>query len=242
MPPRRELSGNIAFSFVSHRYAADSDPVLFGVTCVIKSGEIVAVSGPNGSGKSSLLKLAAGMYRPQTGAVLLDGVDIRQIDPVDLRQNIAVVPQKSQFFYGTIAQNMRLAVPTATDDELIAATQEARAYEDVMSLPEGFATRLSEGVLNELPAGFLQKLALARAYVRKAPILLLDEPAQSLDEDGDKALMASIARMRGTNTVLYVTHRPSHMRLADRLIVMGGGKIQFDGPPDQFFDQQQGRS
>jgi ATP-binding cassette subfamily C protein/ATP-binding cassette subfamily C protein LapB len=236
VPPRRTILGGITFSFVSHRYNAESDPVLFGVNFDIKPGEVVALTGHNGSGKSTAAKLAAGLYRSQTGAVLIDGVDIRQIDPIDLRQSIAFVPQVSHFFYGTISQNMRLAVPAATDEEIEAATLEARVHDEILALPEGYATRLSEQTLSALPSGFKQKLALARAYVREAPILILDEPGQALDEAGDQALMETIERLRGTTTVIIVTHRPSHMRIADRLIVMNAGKVQFDGKPEEFLD------
>ena len=236
VPPRRTISGGITFSFVSHRYSAESDPVLFGVNIDIKPGEIIAVTGTNGSGKSTVAKLAAGLYRSQTGAVLIDGVDIRQIDPIDLRQTIAFVPQVSHFFYGTISQNMRLAVPTATDDEILRATIEAQVHDEIIALPEGYGTRLSEQVLHELPSGFKQKLALARAYVRNPPILILDEPGQTLDEDGDRALMDTIERLRGTTTVVLVTHRPSHMRIADRLVLMNSGKVQYDGSPEDFLD------
>ncbi len=237
VPPRRAIVGGITFSFVSHRYSAESDPVLFGVNFDITPGQVVAISGHNGSGKSTVAKLAAGLYRSQTGAVLIDGVDIRQIDPIDLRQSIAFVPQLSHFFYGTISQNMRLAVPAATDAQILAATIEARVHDQILTLREDYETRLSEQVLNELPAGFKQKLALARAYVREAPILILDDPGQTLDEDGDRALMETIERLRGSTTVLLVTHRPSHMRLADRLIVMTNGKVQYDGTPEGFIDK-----
>ena len=237
VPPKRAIAGGITFSFVSHRYSAESDPVLFGVNFDITPGQVVAISGHNGSGKSTVAKLAAGLYRSQTGAVLIDGVDIRQIDPIDLRQSIAFVPQVSHFFYGTISQNMRLAVPAATDEQILAATMEARVHDEILSLRNGYQTRLSEQVLSELPAGFKQKLALARAYVREAPILVLDEPGQTLDEDGDRALMETIERLRGSTTVLLVTHRPSHMRLADRLILMTSGKVQYDGTPADFINK-----
>ncbi len=236
VPPRRTYGGGITFSFVSHRYSAESDPVLFGVNFDISPGEVVAVTGPNGCGKSTIAKLAAGLYRSQTGAVLIDGVDIRQIDPIDLRQSIAFMPQTSRFFYGTISQNMRLALPAATDDHIVEAAIEARVHDEILALREGYETRLSEQTLNELPAGFKQKLALARAYVRDAPILILDEPGQTLDEDGDQALMQTIERLRGSTTVVLVTHRPSHMRLADRLILMNSGKVQYDGSPEEFLD------
>ena len=131
---------------------------------------------------------------------------------------------------------MRLALPAATDDQIVEAAIEAQVHDEILALREGYQTRLSEQTLNELPAGFKQKLALARAYVRDAPILILDEPGQTLDEDGDQALMQTIERLRGSTTVVLVTHRPSHMRLADRLILMNSGKVQYDGSPEGFLD------
>ena len=181
VPPRRAITGGVTFSLVSHRYSVESDPVLFGVNFNITPGQVIAISGHNGSGKSTVAKLAAGLYRSQTGAVLIDGVDIRQIDPIDLRQSIAFLPQVSQFFYGTISQNIRLAVPAATDAQILAATTEARVHEEILTLRDGYETRLSEQVLNELPAGFKQKLALARAYVRPSlPTSLRHRPRLEL--------------------------------------------------------------
>ena len=229
----RPIEGAIALSWVSHRYAPEHDPVLFGVTFDIAPREVVAVVGPNGSGKSTLVKLLTGLYRPQAGSVLIDGIDVRQMDPIGLRQRIAVVPQGSHLFYGTIAQNLRLSSPTATRGDLVRATKDAKVFDDIMALPEGFDTRLTEQVLGELPAGFKQKLALARAYLRRAPIMIFDEATQTLDEDGDKAFIAAVQRMRGSATVVIVTHRPSHMRICDRVILLSAGKIAMIGRPEE---------
>ncbi|MGE0746703.1 MAG: peptidase domain-containing ABC transporter [Rhodospirillales bacterium] len=230
--PRR-LGSGITFVNVTHRYSPDGEPALVGASFDARPGEVVAVVGANGSGKSTIVKLASGLYRPQGGSVLIGGVDIRQFDPVALRQELGIVPQTSAFFYGTVAQNLRFADPTATDEALVEGATTAGLYDDIMALPQGFDTRLSEQAITELPAGFRQKLALARAYLRRPAILLLDEPGQLLDEASDRALMATIGRLRGKTTVLMVTHRPSHLRLADRVIVLERGRILFNGTPDE---------
>jgi len=230
--PRR-LRNAVAFVNVTHRYTPDGEPALVGASFEAKPGEVVAVVGANGSGKSTVVKLAAGLYRPQGGAVLIGGVDIRQFDPIALRQQLGIVPQTSAFFYGTVAQNLRFASPTASDDALIEAATTAELYDDIAALPQGFDTRLTEQAIAELPAGFRQKLALARAYLRQPEILLLDEPGQLLDDASDRALMATIGRLRGRTTILMVTHRPSHLRLADRVVVLERGRIVFNGTPDE---------
>ena len=239
VPPLRYIGGGVTFSLVSFRYTPETDPALFGVSFDAKPGEVVAISGHNGCGASTVLKLAAGIHKPQAGAVLIDGVDIRQLDAIDLRQQVGFAPQTAEFFHGTIAQNLLLAMPTATKTDMAEACRTAHLYDEIMALPNQFETRLTDAVLSELPSGFKRKLALARAYIRKAPILLLDEPAQALDADADEALMNVIRNARGKTTVLMTTHRPSHMRLADRLILLNGGRVAFDGPPGDFLDRKQ---
>ena len=239
VPPLRYIGGGITFSTVSFRYTPETDPALFGVAFDAKPGEVVAISGHNGCGASTVLKLAAGIHKPQAGAVFIDGVDVRQLDAIDLRQQVGFAPQTAEFFHGTIAQNLLLAMPTATKTDMTEACRAAHLYDEIMVLPNQFETRLTDAVLSELPSGFKRKLALARAYIRKAPILLLDEPAQALDADADEALMNVIRNARGKTTVLMTTHRPSHMRLADRLILLNGGRVAFAGPPGEFLDRKQ---
>ncbi len=241
-PPERSFAGRLTFLNVSHRFRPDGEPALQPFTLDIPAGQIVAVTGPNGSGKSTFVKLAAGLYAPSGGVVLIDGLDLRQVDAIDLRQHFGMVPQVSHFFYGTIAQNMRLALPTATDEAIRAAARDANVHDDIMALPENYDTRLTEHVLAELPEGFKQKLSLARAYVREAPILILDEPVQALDDDDDRALITALGKLRGTTTILLVTHRPSHMRLADRLVVLDAGRVLYSGAPAEYLQRQTGKA
>jgi len=234
IPLERALKGKVVLNGVAHRFSADSDAALAGLSFSVEPGEIVAVTGPNGAGKSTLINLLAGLYRPSIGTILIDGMDIRQLDSIQLRQSIALMPQNNELLYGTVAQNLRMSEPAALDSELHEAARLAAVYDDVVNLPQGFDTRLTERVRSELPEGFKQRLALARAYLRKAPILLLDEPGQALDDVGDKAFLSAISQMRGNATVFVVTHRPSHIKLADRVLLLNRGRLQFNGEADEF--------
>lgn len=237
VPPLRDIGSEIFFSGASFRYGSGLDPAVVGLSFAIKPGEIVAITGNNGCGKSTLLKLAGGLHRAQGGTVLIDGVDIRQIDAIDLRQRIGIAPQIPEFFHGTVAQNLRMSDPTANDERLIEAATRAALLEDVLALPRDFETRLTDTLLDQLSSGFKRKLCLARAYLRDAPILLLDEPAQSLDESGDHALVDLLRNNNGRQTILMTSHRPSHMRLADRLLVLSNGRLVYNGPPAAFIDK-----
>jgi ATP-binding cassette, subfamily C, bacterial LapB len=240
IPPKRTFKGRLTFMGVGYRHAPDADPALNGVSFECAAGEVVAITGPNGAGKTTVANLASGLYKSQMGSVLFDGVDIRQIDPIDIRQNIGLVPQNSEMLYGTVAQNLRLSVPYATDDELVEAAKMADIDYAIERLPEGYETRLTERVVSELPEGFKQKLAIARALLRKPPILIFDEPGQMLDERGDNAFLNAVKKLRGSCTIIVITHRPSHMRVADKLIVLNAGRLQFNGDPEEALKQMQG--
>ncbi len=164
-------------------------------------------------------------------------MDIRQIDPVELRRSIAYVPQAFDMFHGTVAQNLRLTNPVASDKEIIQAAKLAGMYDDIMALEEGFETRLGDTNIGHLSSGLLQRISLARAYLKKAPIILMDEAAQTLDDKGDEALVRTLKKIKGSSTVIMVSHRPSHMRLADRLIVLSNGLLILDGHPDQVLER-----
>ncbi|WP_288348718.1 ATP-binding cassette domain-containing protein [uncultured Thalassospira sp.] len=234
---QRRFEGAITFSRVSFRYSSDSDPALVGVNFDIKPGQVVAVVGANGAGKSSLIKLVAGMYQPQAGAVLIDGADIRQMDPQTLRQAISYVPQDIEFFRGSIAQNLRLANPVASPDDLRMACMSAGILQEVEALPDGFDTRVGDQHSSRFSASFLQRLALARAFVREAPIILFDEPTNGLDQRADRAFQHTINRLRGGSTIFLITHRPSHLDLADRILVLEAGQLRGDGPPERIKQQ-----
>ncbi len=233
----RVFDGEIRFDRTSLRYLARAEPAVFAVNAAFKPGQLIAITGSNGSGKSTLLKLIAGLYEAQSGAVFLDGIDVRQLDVAELRGATAYVPQKCDLFHGTIAQNLRLANPVASDAALAQAALDAGLMQDILNLPEGFETRLTDQLQNQLPWGVKQRLMLARAYVKNAPIYLMDEPGNNLDAEGDAMLMRKLQQLKGRATVVVVTHRPSHMRIADQVLFMDGGRLMMAGPPDQLLPQ-----
>ena len=229
----RNFVGQIDFNRVSLRYGATADPALIGASFSLSAGTIATVAGSNGAGKSTILKLIAGLYQPQAGSIFIDGVDIRQIDPLQLRAAIGYVPQVCHLFRGTIAQNLRLAHPTASRDELELAADRAAILEDILALPEGFSTRIGDYKSSQLPSEFCQRLSLARAYVKCPAILLLDEPVNNLDSLGDEAFAQAIEHFRSESTIIMVTHRPSHIRLADQVIYLRNAHVAFAGPREE---------
>ncbi|MEM7168672.1 MAG: ATP-binding cassette domain-containing protein [Pseudomonadota bacterium] len=233
----RTIKGAITFDRASLRYMAKSKPALLGINIKIEPGEVIAVAGSNGSGKSTFMKLIACLYEAQAGAVFIDGIDARQFEIEELRSNIAYVPQVCDLFYGTVAQNLRLSNPTASDADLAQAAMESGLMEDILRFPEGFETRLTDQLQQQLPNGTKQKINLARAYVKKAPIYLMDEPANNLDHASDQILMRKVQQLRGSSTVVMVTHRPSHMRLADRVLYFDNGQLMLSGAPEEVMPQ-----
>lgn len=218
--------GRISFDRVSLRYLPQSEPVLNGVSLRVDPGEVVAIIGGEGSGKSSLLRLVAGLYRAQGGLLKIDGQDVRAYDPASLRQSIAWVPQTPELLYGTIAQNLRLARPTASDAALYEACISARVLTAIEAMPDGMETRVGDNCTAWLPRSILMRIALARALLRDAPILLLDESVAGMDDESAQAFAGVIERLRGRTTILMTTHRPSHMGLADRVLRVRGGQVE----------------
>ena len=229
---RPAIQGALSFSRVSFRYLSDADPVLLGISFALQPGQFAVIAGSNAAGKSTLLKLISRIYLPQAGTIRLDGVDIRQLTVTDLRTRISYLPQTNDVFYGTIAQNLRLAHPEATDEELVWAVKMVGLLADIDAMTDGFNTRISESRVNQLPQGFLVRLALARAIIKPSPITLLDQPGDILDDAGEEALLRCISYLRGRSTTLLISHRPSHMRLADTVIYMERGAIAAMGSYD----------
>jgi len=236
--PLKRFAGHVSFNRVSLRYSPESDPALVGVSFEVNAGEIVAVVGGNGSGKSTILKLITGIYNPQAGNVRIDNMDIRQLDVVELRHAVSYVPQTFQFFYGTIAQNLRLAYPVASEEDLRRACDQAGVLDDVLKLEQGsgkwkrtgLEVRIGDAGAAQMPTSLLQRLNLARGYLKRAPILLFDEPGNGLDFAGDQRFMQTVDSLRGNTTAFIVTHRPSHLRVADKIIWLDSGAVRAFGP------------
>ncbi len=229
----RKFEGGVSFSRVGFRYNPRSEPALMGLTLEVEPKQIIAITGNSGAGKTTMLKLLTGLYLPQAGSVHIDGLDLRQLDMGELRHAIGYVPQKAIFLHGTVKQNLRLAHPGASDEDIARACEDAGLSDYADSLPDGLETRLNNQFQKQMPDGLKQRLNLARAYVKNASIYLMDEPGNNLDRQGDERLIRHLKSLQGHATVIIVTHRPSHMRLADRVIYLQDGAVLHDGKPDQ---------
>lgn len=226
---RPDIQGLLSVNRVSFRYNKDSDPALLGVSFTAEPGQVQVIAGPDGSGKSTLLSLLDRIHSPQAGTIRLDHVDIRQLTVTDLRSKSSFMPAQCRLFYGTVAQNLRLAHPTATDEELEWAINMAGLDQDIRNLPQGLNTRISNNRSGQLPYGFRQRLSLARTILKPAPLILLDEPGTGMDAIGEAALLRCIEWWRSRSTLIMVSNRPGHMRLADQVILMRNGSIVGNG-------------
>jgi len=226
---RPEILGKIDFKNVYFSYPGRPEEALRDVSFNIKPGERVVIIGRVGSGKSTLEKLILGLYTPTKGAVLLDDVDLRQLDPADLRRNLGYVEQDSMLFYGTLRENITIRAPYADDSAVVAAAELAGLTEFVNSHPEGFDMTISERG-ESISGGQRQSIAIARAALLDPPVLLLDEPTSAMDYPSEAQFKDRIAKYAKHKTMIIVTHRPSLMDLATRIIVLDKGKIVADGP------------
>jgi ATP-binding cassette, subfamily C, bacterial LapB len=235
---RSHVRGEVKLSRVSFRYSMNADPALLGISFDAEPGELVAIAGGNGSGKSTLLKLMVRAFHPQAGSIRLDGTDVRQLSQSNLREEVSYMPQHCDIFYGTIGQNLRLVNPTATDEEMYWAAERADVLDDILAIEQGsgswkrsgFGARISDAQADQMPNGFRQRLGLARAFLKPAPLILLDEPGNGLDPDGDRAFVNALRHLRGKSTIFLVSHRPSHLKLADKIIYLENGSIKVMGP------------
>ncbi|MCU0983828.1 MAG: ATP-binding cassette domain-containing protein [Acetobacteraceae bacterium] len=242
LPPERDqqgparpvgtLRGDITISRLSLRYLPQAEPALLGVSAEIRAGQVVALVGPSGAGKTSLLLSILGLYRPSAGSVRIDGLDLRRFDPVELRRAIAYAPAVPQIVYGTVTQNLLLAAPGATEAEIRAAAAATGLDRLVAALPEGFDTRLGDNSERQVAASLLTRISLTRLLLRRSRIVLMDEPANGLDDDGSAAVARVIATLRGEATIIVVTHRPSHVALADRVFRLAEGQLEEQRKPE----------
>jgi len=221
--------GQLTFDNVTFHYPTRKDTsALNQFNLVVQARERLAVVGPSGAGKTTLFQLAERFYDPDVGAVLLDGVDLKQADPADVRQRIAMVPQETVIFAATARDNLRYGNWDATEDQLWQAARDANAEEFLRALPDGLDTYMGEGGAR-LSGGQRQRIAIARALLRDAPLLLLDEATSALDAESERLVQDALDRLMEHRTTIVIAHRLATVRAADRIVVMDGGRIVEEG-------------
>jgi len=221
--------GTIAFADVTFSYPSRPDaPALAELSLEVRAGEKVALVGPSGAGKTTVFQLLLRFYDPQSGAVRIDGIDLRHADPGELRRRLALVPQDPVIFAASVLENVRYGRPEATDAAVRAACDAAYASEFIDRLPDGYASFLGErGV--RLSGGQRQRLAIARAILADRPILLLDEATSALDAQSERMVQLALERLMAGRTVLIIAHRLATVRHVDRIVVLDAGRVVAEG-------------
>jgi ATP-binding cassette subfamily C protein LapB len=204
----------------------------------IGAGERVGIVGRVGSGKSTLARLISGLYQPSQGSILVDGTDIRQLDPAELRRQIGYVPQDTHLVFGTIKENILIGAPFADDEALLRASAVAGVDDFVKSRPQGYDMQVGEQG-RYLSGGQRSAVTIARALIADPPIILLDEPTGAMDSTSEQRFKARLLEMLDNRTLILVTHRGSMLSLVDRLIVMDQGRVVADGPRDKVIGELQ---
>jgi ATP-binding cassette subfamily B protein len=221
---RARHTGDVELREAAFSYPGAQDAVLHGVSLVARPGETTAIVGSTGSGKSTLLNLIPRLVDVTGGAVLVDGHDVRLLDPGDLRSSIGLVPQRPYLFGGTVATNLRYGKADATDDELWAALEIAQARDFVEAMPEGLNSVIAQGGTN-VSGGQRQRLAIARAVVKAPDIYLFDDSFSALDYDTDARLRVALRTVTAHSAVIIVGQRISTIRGAERIVVLDEGSV-----------------
>lgn len=233
---RPEYHGKIEFRNVSFTYPQSTKASLSGVNVTINSGEKVGIIGRIGSGKSTLQKLIASLYYADEGAVLIDGIDIKQLDPAELRKNISYVAQDTLLFNGSVRENIIYRAPRASDEDIINVATMSGVMDFVQRNPKGFDLPVGEkGAL--LSGGQVQSIAIARAILLNCPMVLLDEPTNQMDNNSEQRFIKNMKPYLEDKTLILVTHKTSLLELVDRIIVVEEGSIVMDGPKADVFEK-----
>jgi ATP-binding cassette subfamily B protein len=232
-----DIKGEILVEDVGFTYP-NGARVLHDITFAAKPGEVIALVGLTGAGKTTLVSLIPRFYDPTVGRVTIDGVDVRQYRVRSLREKIAIVLQDPVLFAGTIADNLRYGRLDATDEEIEQAARAAHAHEFIARLPKGYQTEIAQAG-GSLSGGERQRLSVARAILKNAPILILDEPTSSLDSISEEIVFAALRRLRAGRTTIVIAHRLSTVRDADRILVLDGGEIAAQGRHEELLKSSQ---
>jgi ATP-binding cassette subfamily B protein len=236
-PLPQPVRGEIKFEEVTFRYPARPDVVaLDKLSLQVNPGETVAFVGPSGAGKTTVVQLLQRFYDPNSGRVMLDGMDLQNLNRADFRQHMALVPQDPVIFAASARDNIRFGRLDASDAEVEAAARAAAAHDFIAALPEGYDSFVGErGVM--LSGGQKQRIAIARAILRDAPVLLLDEATSALDAESERAVQGAVDQMRAGRTTLIVAHRLATVKKADRIVVLEAGRIVAQGTHDDLVAQ-----
>ena len=231
------LTGEVTFEDVRFSYPTrPTEAALNNVSLRIAPGETVAVVGPSGAGKSTVIQLLLRFYDPASGAIRVDGHDLRDLSRADFRRSMALVPQDPVIFAASARDNIRFGRPEATDAEVEDAARAAAAHEFLSALPDGYDTFVGErGIM--LSGGQKQRIALARAILRDAPILLLDEATSALDAESERAVQDAVDRLAQGRTMIVVAHRLATVKKADRILVFDQGRIVAEGSHDSLVSE-----
>ncbi|MDX1809735.1 MAG: type I secretion system permease/ATPase [Sulfurospirillaceae bacterium] len=224
-----DIKGKIEFKNVSFSYGEEEKIALDDVSLTINPGEKVGLIGRIGSGKSTLIKLIINLYEPTSGSVLIDDIDIKQIDPADLRSNISYVDQNVKFFRGTLKENIKFGLPYVNDEEMIKAAKIAGVHEFCLKHPKGYDMNIGEQGLG-LSGGQKQSVAIARALLKHTPIVIMDEPTISMDQQSENHIINEFKKNLKNKTIIFSTQKLSLLDAVDRIIVIHEGKILLDGP------------
>jgi ATP-binding cassette subfamily B protein len=228
-PLPEPAQGALEFDGVTFHYPTRPEAsALNDFSLKVRPRERLALVGPSGAGKTTIFQLAERFYDPQAGRVLFDGVDLKEADPADVRQRIALVPQETVMFAASARDNLRYGNWNATEDQIWQAARDAHAEEFLRALPEGLDTYLGEGGAR-LSGGQRQRIAIARALLRDAPLLLLDEATSALDAESERLVQEALDRLMADRTTIVIAHRLATVRAADRIVVMDRGRIVEEG-------------
>ncbi len=229
---RPDLQGAIAFEKVSFSYPSVERQILHEISFDIKAGERVGMIGRIGSGKSTIARLMMGLYEPEGGTILLDGSDMRQVDPADVRQNFAYIAQDVILFNGTVRDNIAVSMPQATEQEILAVARAAGVHDFIARHPMGYDAPVGEGG-EGLSGGQRQAIALARAMLTRPKVLICDEPTNAMDMQAELVFKAYVQKEVADRTFILITHKHLMLDLVDRLILLDHGRVLLDGPRDE---------
>ena len=239
---REHIEGRIEFRSVSFAYPETEYLILDNVSFTINAGESVALLGTNGSGKSTLLKLLMGFYEPTQGTILIDGIDSKQIDPIELRRALNYTPQDIVLFNGTVQENLLYASPEASTEEMIQSASQSSLDSFIDANPLGYNFPVEERGAG-VSGGQKQLIGMTRFFLRKqSSVLLLDEPTSALDSQSEHKMLQSLHSFMQGKTTLFVSHKRNMLQLASRIIVLNRAKVAYDGPRDEVLKKLEGKA